>query len=225
MLMIETYQQIIQSIPPQVRLIAVSKTHTPNSILELYQAGQRMFGENKVQELLQKYPVLPADIEWHMIGHLQTNKVKSIVPFVSCIQSVDSVKLLEVINKEAAKANRLIDCLLEVHIATESTKFGYSADEVHNLFSSGSLHSMSHIRVTGLMGMATFTDDLQVVRAEFRMLKSLFDTIKANFPEQADKLKDLSMGMSDDYMIAIEEGSTMVRLGSILFGARQYPIS
>ena len=201
----------------QAKLIAVSKTHPAEKIMEAYDAGQRIFGENKVQELNGKYEILPKDIQWHMIGHLQTNKVKFIAPFVSLIHSVDSEKLLAEINKQAEKAGRIIPCLLQVHIAEEETKFGFDDNEVFS-FVNDKLHAYKHVDVQGLMGMATFTDNQDQVRKEFRHLKSLFEKIKSVSGTAA--LKELSMGMSADYKIALEEGSTMVRIGSALFGGR-----
>jgi pyridoxal phosphate enzyme (YggS family) len=200
--------------------VAVSKTQPNSKILEAYSAGQRAFGENKAQELKQKYEDLPKDIEWHMIGHLQTNKVKYIAPFVSLIHSVDSLKLLEEINKQAAKASRTIACLLQVHIADEETKFGFDETEVMELLSNESFITFNHIRVEGLMGMATFSDDENKVRNEFKKLKTIFDHLqKSPLPKQIE-MKNLSMGMSSDYKIAIQEGSTLIRVGSSIFGER-----
>jgi hypothetical protein len=202
------------------RLIAVSKTHPVEKILEAYNAGQRLFGENKVQELVAKQAVLPKDIEWHMIGHLQSNKAKQLVPFVSLIHSVDSFKLLDEINKQAKKINRVVPCLLQVHIANEETKFGFDERELIDLIQSGKAGELDSIRIVGLMGMATFTETKDQVRNEFKGLKKLFDQIAAmNLPAQVE-MKELSMGMSQDYQIAIEEGSTLVRIGTALFGSR-----
>ncbi|HEV8512303.1 MAG TPA: YggS family pyridoxal phosphate-dependent enzyme [Cyclobacteriaceae bacterium] len=202
------------------RLIAVSKTHPIEIIKEAYAAGQRIFGENKVQELLAKEAQLPKDIEWHMIGHLQTNKVKQLVPFVSLIHGVDSLKLLEEINKQAKKINRIVLCLLQVHIAKEETKFGFDENEVIDLIKSGKVVGLDSIKVYGLMGMATFTDNKEQVRNEFKNLKKLFDQIsKMTLPSNVE-MKELSMGMSQDYPIAIEEGSTLVRIGTAIFGSR-----
>lgn len=213
---------IKSSLPQHVTLVAVSKTHPAESIMEAYSAGHRIFGENKVQELVAKYEALPKDIEWHLIGHLQSNKVKYIASFVSLIHSVDSLKLLEVIDKEAQKQNRVIDCLLQVHIASEETKFGLSADEVEELLSSNEYQAMLNIRVVGLMGMATFTDNMEQVRMEFKFLKNLFDRVKEKNFVGSGWFKELSMGMSSDYPIAVEEGSSMVRIGSNIFGHRNY---
>ncbi len=215
-------QEIKSSLPQHVTLVAVSKTHPVEVIMEAYNAGHRIFGENKVQELVSKYEVMPKDIEWHLIGHLQSNKVKYIAAFVSLIHSVDSIKLLEVIDKEAQKHNRVIDCLLQIHIASEETKFGLSADELEELLSSNDFKEMKNIRVVGLMGMATFTDNMAQVRMEFKFLSTLFQSVKAKYFADKPWFKELSMGMSSDYTVAIEEGSTMVRIGSNIFGHRNY---
>ncbi len=202
------------------RLVAVSKTHSAEKVQEAYDAGQRIFGENKVQELVAKQAVLPKDIEWHMIGHLQSNKAKQLVSFVSLIHSVDSFKLLEEINKQAKKINRVVPCLLQVHIANEETKFGFDERELIDLIQSGKVGELDSIRIAGLMGMATFTEHKDQVRNEFKGLKNLFDQIAAmNLPAQVE-MKELSMGMSQDYEIAIEEGSTLVRIGTAVFGSR-----
>ncbi len=201
-------------------LIAVSKTHAVEKIREAYDAGQKIFGENKVQELIAKQAELPKDIEWHMIGHLQSNKAKQLVSVVSLIHSVDSFKLLEEINKQAKKINRVVPCLLQVHIAKEETKFGFDEGEVIDLINSGKVAALDSVKVTGLMGMATFIDNKEQVRNEFRSLKKLFDQIaKINLPSNVE-MKELSMGMSQDYQIAIEEGSTLVRIGTAIFGSR-----
>ena len=203
---------ILNDLDNQIQLVAVSKTKPNNYILEAYQAGQRIFGENKVQELVEKYNILPNDIKWHMIGHLQTNKVKYIAPFVSLIHSVDSKKLLIEIDKRAKQNNRVIHCLLQINIAQESTKFGLNENEVLELLEM----NLSNISIDGLMGMATFTDDKQQIRSEFKSLKNTFEKFKRKF----NKLFILSMGMSGDYDIAIEEGSNMIRIGSSIFGSR-----
>jgi len=203
-----------------VNLVAVSKTHPVEEIIAAYQEGQRVFGENKVQELASKYEQLPTDIEWHMIGHLQTNKVKYIAPFVSLIHGVDRLKLLREINKQAVKKERVIDCLLQIHIAEEETKFGFSEQELLQLLQSLPEQQLNNIRIRGLMGMATFTSDMQQVRNEFSNLKQLFDRIKQQYFEDNDSFSELSMGMSGDYETAIEEGSTMVSIGSLIFGER-----
>ena len=203
---------IQSSLANKVTLVAVSKTKPNSAIFEAYQAGQRIFGENKVQELSQKAEELPKDIAWHMIGHLQTNKVKFIAPFVSLIHAVDSLKLLKEINKRAEQNIRTIDCLLQVHIATESSKFGFGIDEVEGALKQAK--EFENIKIVGLMGMATFTDDTQQLSQEFKSLKTVFDSIKN------DHITTLSMGMSGDYNLAIEQGSTMIRVGSAIFGHR-----
>lgn len=205
------------------KLIAVSKTQPVEKIQEAYQTGQRIFGENKAQEVQAKYEALPKDIEWHMIGHLQSNKVKYITPFVSLIHSVDSVKLLEEINRQGQKSNRVIPCLLQIYIADEDTKFGFSQEEVIELLNNYP-PSFTHVHILGLMGMASFTNDQQQIRAEFRSLKVLFDEIRIMpLPPQVE-MKELSMGMSGDYRIGMEEGSTLVRIGIGIFGERNYSI-
>lgn len=216
--MLETIKA--QLAPTQTKLIAVSKTHPPERVLELYNRGQRIFGENRVQELTDKYEALPKDIEWHLIGHLQTNKVKYIAPFVSCIQSVDSLKLLAEIDRQAAKHDRVIDCLLQFHIAEEETKFGLDEAEAVELLQSPDFQSFKNVRITGVMGMATFTDDQAQVRREFQHLRIIFEKLKSDFFAEQPSFKEISMGMSGDYMLAVAEGSTMVRVGTLLFGAR-----
>lgn len=214
-------QRIKEQIPSGVTLVAVSKTHDNNAIMEAYRAGQLIFGENKVQELAQKFDTLPKDIQWHMIGHMQSNKVKYIIPFVSLIHGVDSLKLLQVINKEGQKHQRIIPCLLQVHIAKEETKFGFSSDELLQL-SPQTIAELPFVEIQGLMGMATFTDNIHQVKDEFRTLKHLFDQLKAGIFHQSPQFTTLSMGMSDDFRIAIDQGSTMVRVGSSIFGTRDY---
>lgn len=209
-------------IPEHVKLVAVSKTKPVSDLLTAYECGQRIFGENKVQELANKQPQLPADIEWHFIGHLQSNKVKYIAPFVSLIHSVDSLKLLKEINKQALKHNRTINCLLQFHIASEQTKFGLDYEEASNILNAEAYLTMSNVKIVGVMGMATFTNDESVVRKEFKNLKNIFDSVKKEFFQNDKDFKEISMGMSDDYKIAIEEGSTLVRIGSAIFGARNY---
>jgi PLP dependent protein len=215
--------EIKKNIPAGCTLVAVSKTKPIEKIKEAYAFGQRVFGENRAQELASKYPALPTDIEWHMIGHLQTNKVKYIAAFVHLIHSVDSLKILEEINRQAAKANRLVDCLLQVHIAEEETKFGFSPNEVRDALSSSTLKEMRNVNVKGLMGMATLTNDEAQIRREFRLLKRLFDDLRSQTPEAPVTMEHLSMGMSGDYRIALEEGSTMVRVGTAIFGERNRP--
>ncbi|MBL4675113.1 MAG: YggS family pyridoxal phosphate-dependent enzyme [Mucilaginibacter sp.] len=203
-----------------VTLLAVSKTKPITDIQEAYDAGQRLFGENIVQELVDKQPQLPADIEWHLIGHLQTNKVKYIAPFISMIQSVDSIKLLQEINKHAVKANRVIDCLLQVYIADEETKFGLGFDEAIELLRSEEFAALKSIRIRGLMGIATNTDSEKQIKEEYYELKTFFDGVKASFFRKDEAFDTVSMGMSSDYKLAIEQGTTMVRLGSTIFGGR-----
>ncbi len=202
-------------------LVAVSKTKPVEDLLEAYKIGQRLFGENKVQELVSKNEVLPDDILWHYIGHLQTNKVKYIAPFVSVIHAVDSLKLLRTINKEAKKNRRVIECFLQFHIAQEDTKFGLDMEEVEAIINNDAFKTFENVRITGVMGMATYTSDKEQVRDEFRRLKFIFDTIKSRHFFGHDSFKEISMGMSGDYKLAIEEGSTIVRVGSLIFGARQ----
>jgi pyridoxal phosphate enzyme (YggS family) len=204
----------------KVILLAVSKTKPPEDIQQAYDAGQRIFGENQVQELVDKYEKLPQDIQWHLIGHLQTNKVKYIAPFISMIQSVDSMKLLQEINKHALKNNRVIDCLLQIYIADEETKFGLGFDEAIELLRSEEFAALKNIKIRGLMGIATNTDKEQQVKDEYYELKTFFDGIKASFFRKDKTFNVLSMGMSADYKIAIEQGSNMVRLGSTIFGNR-----
>ncbi len=211
---------IIHTLPGHVKLVVVSKTQPNNKILEAYDTGQRIFGENKAQELKQKYEELPKDVEWHMIGHIQTNKVKYIAPFVSLIHSVDSIRLLEEINKQAVKNLRTIPCLLQVYIADEDTKFGFDEAELNDFLMSDVPATFTHIRIEGLMGMATFTEDHSKIRNEFRKLKKIFDALAALSLGQNIQMKNLSMGMSSDYTIAMEEGSTLVRVGSSIFGSR-----
>ncbi len=201
-----------------VQLILVSKTQPIASLQAAYEAGVHVMAENRVQELLKRYEELPKDIEWHLIGHLQTNKVKYIAPFVHCIHSVDSLGLLQEINKRAAQNGRKITCLLQMHIADEESKFGLSETELHTLLKDPSLATLQNIRLEGLMGMGTFTQDSQKTQAEFRQLKAIFERTKQLFPEQTQDWAQLSMGMSGDYPIAVAEGSTMVRIGSLLFG-------
>ena len=211
---------IKQSLPKDCRLIAVSKTQPVEEIMEAYGAGQRDFGENKVQELATKHEALPKDIAWHMIGHLQSNKVKQIVPFIHLIHGVDSLKLLQEIDKQGRKFDRVLNCLLQIHIADEETKFGFSKDEIILLLQSHDFENLTHIKITGLMGMATLTNNTIQIRNEFKALKQLFDKIKLMTTAKNIEMKELSMGMSSDYVIAIEEGSTIVRVGSAIFGAR-----
>lgn len=213
---------ILAELSGSCQLIAVSKTQPIERLQEAYDAGQRIFGENKAQELASKFASLPKDIEWHMIGHLQTNKVKYIAPFVALIHSIDSIKLLEEVDKQAKKVNRKISCLLQVHIAKEETKFGFDSHEVKELISSDVLKNFSHVEIKGLMGMATFTEDQQQIRNEFALINNLFKTLKAQVLPYNVEMKELSIGMSSDYKIALEEGSTLVRVGTAIFGSRNY---
>ncbi len=212
----ENLEKIKSSLPEHVTLVAVSKTKPEKDLQEAYKAGQRILGENKVQEMVDKSEDLPQDIQWHMIGHVQRNKVKYMIDFVALIHGVDSFRLLKEINKRAKKADRTVDCLFQIHIAEEDTKFGLDEKELHEIVASDEFKKFRNVNVKGLMGMATFTDDKDQVRREFKQLKSLFDALKTELPE----INILSMGMSGDYKIAIEEGSTMVRIGSSIFGAR-----
>lgn len=214
--------KIKQSIPSNVTLIAVSKTKPVEDILQAYQVGQRVFGENKAQEMKEKYAILPKDIQWHMIGHLQENKVKYIVPFVSMIHSVDSLKILLAINKRAVLCNRVIDCLFEMDISHEESKFGLSMEELSTLLSSDEYKQMQNVRICGLMGIGSITDDREQTRKEFHALKNMFLEIKQKFFANSEYFSQISMGMSSDYNLAIQEGSTMVRIGSDIFGARNY---
>ena len=214
--------KIQDGLPRDVTLVAVSKYHSVDSIQAAYDAGQRVFGESHVQELVQKVPQLPTDISWHFIGHLQTNKVKYITPFISLIHSVDSLKLLQEIDKQAEKCERVVDVLLQIHVAEEETKFGFQKDDLIHTLSIIHGRENKHYRIVGLMCMATNTMDENQIHEEFRYAKSIFDEVKEEFFADDDSFSQLSMGMSDDYMIAVDEGSTMVRIGSKIFGERQY---
>ena len=222
MSVLQNIQQIRVHIPAHVKLVCVSKFHPDGAILEAYEAGERIFGESRVQELLDKQPRLPADIQWHFIGHLQTNKIKYIVPFVDLIHGVDSLKVLQEIDKQAEKVGRVVPCLLQVHIAQEETKFGFSAGELAEMLESDEFKQLKNVEIRGLMGMATLTDNSAQIRQEFSMLKALRDEIKQQFFAGCESFAELSMGMSDDYLIAIEEGSTMIRIGTSIFGVREY---
>ncbi|MFD0861828.1 YggS family pyridoxal phosphate-dependent enzyme [Sungkyunkwania multivorans] len=214
-------QKIKSTLPENVTLVAVSKTKPVSTLMQAYDAGHRVFGENKVQEMVAKWEEMPKDIQWHMIGHLQRNKVKYMAEFVSLIHGVDSLKLLKEIDKQAKKHKRVIDCLLQIHIATEDTKFGMDEEEVNMLLGSVDFAMLQNIKVVGLMGMATFTDDQEQIKKEFLFLKALYDNLQEMNTANCD-LSTLSMGMSGDYQIAIQCGSTMVRIGSSIFGARNY---
>ena len=215
-------QSIRQELPEGVRLVAVSKYHPVEALQEAYKVGHRIFGESKVQEMTIKYETLPKDIEWHFIGHLQTNKIKYMASYVSLIHGVDSYKLLSEINKQAAKAGRIIPCLLQIHIAKEETKFGFTPEECMAMLEEGAWRTLTHVQIAGVMGMATNTDDLIQVEAEFATLSSLFQCMKEIYFADTPAFKEISMGMSDDYPIAIRQGSTLIRIGSRIFGARNY---
>jgi hypothetical protein len=219
---IEKYHQILDQLPESTRLIAVSKTKPVEDIQRLYEEGQRLFGENKAQEMKAKHEALPQDIQWHFIGHLQTNKIKYIAPFVTMIHSIDSEPLLVEVNKLAAKNQRVIPCLLQFHIAQESTKFGFTLEECRAMLQGEIFPILQNVRLCGVMGMATFTEDMDQVRREFRHLHDIFQSLKEEFFADQEDFKELSMGMTDDYPIAIEEGSTFVRVGSAIFGVRNY---
>lgn len=214
----ENIKKYNSELPENVKLVAISKTKPNEDILEAYRAGQRIFGENKIQEMTDKWEELPKDIEWHMVGHVQRNKVKYMAPFVSLIHAVDSLKLLKEINKRAKQNERSINCLLQIKIAEEDSKFGISAQEAKEILDSEAYAKMNNVKIIGLMGMATFTDDMDQVRKEFKHLKSIFEEFQKDYPQ----LEELSMGMSGDYQVAVECGSTMVRIGSSIFGARNY---
>ncbi len=215
-------KETFATLPPHVRLVAVSKFHPNEALQEAYDAGQRIFGESKVQEMTQKYESLPKDIEWHFIGHLQTNKIKYMAPYVAMIHGVDSFKLLIEINKQAAKVGRIIPCLLQIHIAQEETKFGFSFEECKEMLMAGEWKSLKNISLCGIMGMATNTEDEEEIRKEFQSLRNFFQEIKQGFFSEDSAFKEISMGMSDDYPLAIEYGSTLIRIGSRIFGNRNY---
>ena len=217
---LEKYQQIKSELPVNVKLVAVSKTKPVEDILKLYDAGQRCFGENRALELRDKHDSLPKDIEWHFIGHMQTNKIKYIAPFVSLIHSVDSFSLLKEINKNARKLHRVIPCLLQFFIAEEETKFGFDINECKQMLESEDFKTLINIRIVGVMGMGTFTDDHTQTQREFHHLAEIFKVLKDNYFQNQPDFKEISMGMTDDYHIAIEEGSTIVRIGSAIFGSR-----
>jgi PLP dependent protein len=215
-------QEVLAGITKDVTLVAVSKFHPNESIMEAYEAGQRIFGESKVQEMAQKYETLPKDIEWHFIGHLQSNKIKYMAPYVTMIHAIDSLSLLKEIDKHAKKVNRTISCLLQIHIAKEETKFGFSFDECRTMLDEEEWKKLDNIRICGVMGMATNCDDQKEIREEFNSLHTFFKEIKEEYFKDEESFKEISMGMSGDYEIAIEEGSTMVRVGSKIFGERIY---
>ena len=219
---VDNFKHINAGLKEGVKLVAVSKTKPNEDILEAYEAGCRIFGENKVQELTSKYEELPKDIEWHFIGHLQSNKVKYIAPFIGLIHGVDSLKLLKVLNKEGRKNDRVISCLLQFHIAEEQTKFGLDYQEAADILTNPAFADLQFVEIRGVMGMATYTDDLNQVRKEFQTLKGFFNRLKEAYFQNQSSFTEISMGMSGDYQLAIEEGSTMVRVGSKIFGERQY---
>lgn len=216
----ENLQQVRKELTEKVRLVAVSKFHPVEAIAEAYRAGQRIFGESKVQEMTAKYEALPKDIEWHFIGHLQTNKVKYIVPYVALIHGIDSYKLLAEVDKQAAKVQRTVPCLLQIHIAEEESKFGFSFDECREMLEAGEWKSLSHVQLCGLMGMATYTSDTEQIAKEFCSIRNFFQEVKQKWFPQSDSFRELSIGMSSDYQQAMASGSTLVRIGSKIFGDR-----
>lgn len=220
----ENYERILQALKPGVRLVAVSKYKPVSDIRSVYDWGQRIFGENKAQEMKAKHLELPSDIEWHFIGHLQSNKIKYIAPFVTLIHSIDSFALLQEVDKMAAKSQRVIPCLLQFHIAQEETKFGFLREEADRMLDSEAFADLKNVRIDGVMGMATFTEDRAQVRSEFVGLHKEFDYLKSRYFSGAEHFKEISMGMSEDYQIAMEEGSTLVRIGSSIFGPRDYSL-
>ncbi|MCD8310313.1 MAG: YggS family pyridoxal phosphate-dependent enzyme [Prevotellaceae bacterium] len=220
MMIAERLEELARELPQGVRLVAVSKFHPVEAIEEAYRAGQRVFGESKVQEMDAKHALLPEDIEWHFIGHLQTNKIKYIVSYVALIHSIDSYKLLAEVDKQAAKAGRKVNCLLQLHVAQEETKFGFTPDELREMLAAGTWRELRHVSLCGLMGMASNTDDTAQVRREFRLLSDLFREVKAKWFATDEDFKELSMGMSHDYPEALAAGSTLVRIGSKIFGER-----
>ena len=218
----ENLEKLHKEVPANIKIIVVSKTQTIDDIIEVYRHGHRLFGENKAQELLMKQPLLPSDIEWHFIGHLQTNKVRQIAPFIDTIQSIDSFKLLQSVNQEAEKCNRSIKCLLQFHIATEETKFGLDLEEALDLLKFLKKEKMTNVRIIGVMGMASYTEDRALIRNEFQSLNKYYQHLKSEFFSGDQDFKEISIGMSGDYQLAIEEGSTMVRIGTAIFGERHY---
>lgn len=219
---VEKYQEILQEIPENVRLIAVSKLHPASEVSAAYALGQRDFGENWAQEMREKHEILPQDIRWHFIGHLQTNKIKYIIPYVHMIHSIDSFKLLQEVDRQSAKHGRTVGCLLQFHVAAEETKSGFLMDECEAMLQSPEFSSLKYVEIKGVMGMASFTDDKAQIRREFQTLHGFFDKLKSEYFADQSSFKELSMGMTSDYHIAIEEGSTMIRVGSAIFGARDY---
>lgn len=218
----DNLKQVLAELPSGVRLVAVSKFHPNEAIEEAYHAGQRIFGESKVQEMTAKYESLPKDIEWHFIGHLQTNKIKYMIPYVSMIHGIDTYKLLAEVNKQAGKAGRIVNCLLQIHVAQEEAKFGFSPEECREMLEGGEWKQLTHVRICGMMGMASNTEDTEQIKSEFRLLNSLFQEFKATWFADSEAFTELSMGMSHDYHEAIASGSTLVRVGSKIFGERNY---
>ncbi len=218
----ENLTNLKKELPEKAQLVAISKTKPNEAIMEAYNAGHKIFGENRVQELTQKYEELPKDIIWHMVGHLQSNKVKYIAPFVHLIHGVDKPKLLKEINKQGRKNNRVLDVLLQFHIAEEDTKFGFNYQEAEEILESSSFKEYEYVRICGVMGMATFTDDEGQIRKEFKQLAQIFQKLKENYFKEIPDFKEISMGMTNDYQIALEEGATLVRIGSLIFGKRNY---
>ncbi len=216
----DNIQSFLEKIPENVQLIPISKTKPNEMIMDAWQNGFKLFGENKVQELTRKYEELPKDIQWHMVGHLQSNKMKYIAPFVHLVHGIDSFKLIKIMEKEAKKAGRIMNGLFQLHIASEETKFGFSQDEIFEILDSGEFAEMKHVRMTGVMGMATLTNDENAIRKEFKELYRIYRNIKSGYFQNDENFKEISMGMSGDYKIAIEEGSTMIRIGSAIFGER-----
>jgi hypothetical protein len=216
----DNIRSIKQQIPASVKLVAVSKTRSVEEILEAYNSGHKCFGENRVQELLQKKDLLPQDIEWHLIGHLQTNKVRLVVPFITMIESVDSFKLLKMIDNEASRVHRIVNCLLQIHIAEEETKFGFNMAELHEMMQSEDFRKLNSVSLCGVMGMATFTDDDHRIKKEFKYLSGCFEELKRKYFKETPEFREISMGMSADFKIAIGEGSTIIRIGSLIFGER-----
>lgn len=221
---IEKYHEILNQLPPQTRLLAVSKTKSAPEIKMLYENGQRAFGENRAQEMKEKHEILPKDIQWHFIGHLQTNKIKYIAPYVAMIHSIDNKNLIEEVNKQALKNHRVIPCLLQFHIATEETKSGFTLEECVQMLQDPVFPTLQNVRICGVMGMATFTENMNLVRKEFRHLHDIFNTLQQQFFSKNPDFTEISMGMTGDYPVAIEEGSTMVRIGSAIFGPRNCTI-
>jgi PLP dependent protein len=219
---IENLRKVQEEIPGNIKVVMVTKTRSIPEMLEVYNAGYKVFGENKAQELSKKQPLLPSDIEWHFIGHLQTNKVRLITPFIHTIHSIDSFKLLKEVDKEAKRSDRMIRCLLQFYIATEETKFGLDIEEARELLGQWKEHNMQNVLITGLMGMASFSDDQELILSEFRTIKSYFNLLKTEYFGESEEFKEISIGMSSDYLLAISEGSTMLRLGTVIFGERRY---